>query len=1587
MTPSPELIAGRYRLLAGRPFSTGLLPARDEWLDRRVAVARVPRDPSRSSRSVLELASLPHPNLARVLDFAVEEEHLQVVAEPIPGEDLLGWIARGRRRARRVILGAACVLRALEHLHRHGYGACGLSPRAIRVGPGKIGRLPAVRVIPAALFSPDGLDTVPYRPPEALDGEAAPASDVYSLGAILLEALTGEAPRPPLLGQRLHPRSGPQGPEDPQYPAPLLELALEMVQPLPEHRPGAGEVLEALSGLEGASLRISRDELGDAYYPRAPHDPRWPSLDAAVEQVVTGLDDGGSRAFHVRGVARRALVDRACLEARFRGFSTAVVRSRDALRRLLDTLGSARAGQPTLVCLDIDDGDAMPWRELTQLRESVAQVPGLGLLWSGSVAPVAEVEGGWERLDAPAPSTAEVRDVVGTLLNAATAQPWLDQVHGAAGAEPGRVVDLVRAQIEAGLPDGLVVPTEPVALAAFRVARLADDQRALLATLAIAPVPVPGPVLAEVASGRIDHLDHLLDLGLVAATDRGLTTSSEVARCAAQELFGAALVETHNVYAGAWLRRGADAGVVGHHLVRAGELDRGARMLLAAEAPRMADLALVGLRLPLADEQARGLVAALARRLGAASLEQALELAERLERHSPEEGIPLRAELLLDAGRPQQALRVLEVVEEETAATRLVRARALVLLGEYQRAVGEVEAAHAAPVSDPALEVQLQNVLGLCSSFLGRNRPAMERLAAAEREARRLERPGLLARVLNSQAIVWQRLERVDRARRCYEECAALFRAAGDHRLAAAVTVNLGTLAQNEMKLAEALHHYRAAQGRRDPDLTGVWALANEANLLLTFGDVKAAWPRLERAHQLACEVGGRSLLGHVLLYQAEACCAEGRLEQAQDLIARARAQFTDDDSPGQRAADRLTVQLELLTGDVERARQAARRLQAWTEQPPVERLRSELLAARVALAGPAPDGDIVAGLRRAFEDAPDHPALALHRWERHALSCDALARQGEQQQAEAEAERFERSLARLRELIPPIFRVRFDRRWDVCLARRRVRRSLESAGGVPTESLTRLLGLIRELGESSSVEALYQSTATAAVDLCGADRAYLLLVRGPPPAAPSRPEAERSAPLPEIEIEVAASRAATGGIVRDAARRVDRALVLAALEEGGPRAVSLVAPLPRAICLPLGERRTADAPPAHPTRTTAPAAALYLELGVGRLDPPTTAIASALADQASVVLAAARRLDRLASEREGLARARDETEHENRRLAAKVAAQAQQLDELDSRVRTYDRELERRFQTTALVGRSAEMRALLSQLDRAADLALPLLIVGEPGTGKAEVAQVMHRMGRAGKPFVTMRCGAIPPGLQEAELLGYLPGALPGVRRGRAGCLDLAEDGTVLLEEVDRLAPALRAGLARALEQGIRRLGEQAPRPLRCRVVATSTGASLDPELDRLFQARVQVPPLRERVEDLPLLVARIVAGRRRVTQAALAALAEHDWRRGNLRELEQELQRSMARAVDDDVLDLHHLAPRVRGPVAAAQTGRTFYDAMRDHERRIIEQALTEAGHNVTLAARRLDISRVVLHRKMRALGVTRPSAGALATEGAPA
>jgi DNA-binding NtrC family response regulator len=301
------------------------------------------------------------------------------------------------------------------------------------------------------------------------------------------------------------------------------------------------------------------------------------------------------------------------------------------------------------------------------------------------------------------------------------------------------------------------------------------------------------------------------------------------------------------------------------------------------------------------------------------------------------------------------------------------------------------------------------------------------------------------------------------------------------------------------------------------------------------------------------------------------------------------------------------------------------------------------------------------------------------------------------------------------------------------------------------------------------------------------------------------------------------------------------------------------------------------------------------------------------------------------------------------------------------------------------LVGSSWSMRTVFALLERAARTHSTILIEGESGTGKEGAARAVHAASpRAERPFVVIDCGAIPADLLESELFGHERGAFTGATERRIGAFEAADGGTVFLDEIGELPAELQPKLLRVLEQReIRRLGGNATIKVDVRIVA-ATNRDLRAEVNagrfrpdvyfRLAVVKAVLPPLRSRLEDLPLLVDRIVATLDLPPAAAarlrepgfIAGLARHAWP-GNVRELRNHLERC---AVLGD-LD-------TSGDGRDAVEFRTYQEArdqvLAEFERRYAEQLLAYHRGNVSAAARASGIDRTYLHRLMRRHGLTR-------------
>ena len=309
------------------------------------------------------------------------------------------------------------------------------------------------------------------------------------------------------------------------------------------------------------------------------------------------------------------------------------------------------------------------------------------------------------------------------------------------------------------------------------------------------------------------------------------------------------------------------------------------------------------------------------------------------------------------------------------------------------------------------------------------------------------------------------------------------------------------------------------------------------------------------------------------------------------------------------------------------------------------------------------------------------------------------------------------------------------------------------------------------------------------------------------------------------------------------------------------------------------------------------------------------------------------------------------------------------------------------------IVGHSAALQQAVAVARKVARHPSTVLITGESGTGKELVAQLIHEAGpRATKPFVAVNCGAIPEQLLESELFGHSRGAFTGAVEDRRGLFEEADGGTLFLDEIGELPVALQVKLLRALqEEEVRAVGDNAPRRVDVRVIA-ATARDLETEVRagrfradlfyRVNVVRIQLPPLRERREDIPDLVQHFVAvyntklnlSIRGMSPAAMRLLMDYPWP-GNVRELENVVERAMVLA-DGAQVDAEHLPASVRHPASAVADDDDLDLSVKRRtealERTLIQRALRQTGGNRTRAARLLDLSHRALLYKIREYGL---------------
>ncbi len=398
-----------------------------------------------------------------------------------------------------------------------------------------------------------------------------------------------------------------------------------------------------------------------------------------------------------------------------------------------------------------------------------------------------------------------------------------------------------------------------------------------------------------------------------------------------------------------------------------------------------------------------------------------------------------------------------------------------------------------------------------------------------------------------------------------------------------------------------------------------------------------------------------------------------------------------------------------------------------------------------------------------------------------------------------------------------------------------------------------------------------------------------------------------------------------------------------------------------------------------------------------------------AFADQAAIAIENARLYRDNLQRRIALEEANRSIRVLNEQLEAKMHAQGKELAQVKEVLASSQRELAQSGYH-AMIGKSDAIRKVFRQLERLKDTEVTVLLQGESGTGKELVAHQIHVASpRKDKRFVSENCAAIAPSLLESELFGHVKGAFTGAAKDKKGLFETAHKGTLFLDEIGEMSLEMQAKLLRVLENGeLRPVGGTAPVTVDVRIIA-ATNRDLEKRVAegkfrqdlfyRLDVVRIDLPPLRQRKDDIPLLLEHFLkegAAKsglpvRRIAPGALRVLMDHPWP-GNVRELKSVAERLMLLAASEtveaaDAASVLGAAPA--GPAASARAWSASYKEARrqvldDFNRDYLTQALDRQGGNVSAAAREIGIERQYLHKIIKALGLAgHAPAGADAAE----
>jgi serine/threonine-protein kinase PknK len=1587
-----------------------------------------------------QLTELAHPSVVRVRDIGrAADGRLFLVTDLVAGAaiDSLATVLDETQRRRAFERAARDLADALAHLHGRGLIHGDVCPANVRFDDA--GR--AVLLDFGLAGRPRAGDgaargTLGYAAPEALTGVCTAAGDLFALGATLFETWTGATPFGrglPAVQRMLTGRAPPLSSVRGGLGEAWDRLVAQLLEPDPRGRPSSARTLlrDIFRATAGSDTPTEVD-LGVPYPEGDPLEGILVGRAAereALRSVMERLAEGSARRAVVTivgppGSGRRTLIEIAARDVAvaaaagllpdieiWRGDLESLERFCQARAPLAGDADEARVLQQRFATL----GEALESharaRPLCVLLTEGLTADAFASFWAGAppsgrvllVVPARAPQGRpfGEDIVLPPLTAADIGDLVTRALGdeapppaaladlveaarghaalaAALARRLVSELRAGGGAglsapeavrssfaTPGADLESVLSQSLAALAADARLAAVAVALAGGRGLALmalseTAGERAVASARAagwIRNAPTPADLEPPTEAHRRVALDALADPTLLGLARRAADAlrKDDPRRADVMAAIGLTTEAAHHLRGLAAQLVGSDPGRAALWLERAAALDPGT-LTVSDQLSLATGLGVLG-RYPAASA---ALDTAATRALTPA--DHAL-CAER------------RAWLLARTGDLPAAAAALTAaltsVGTDPAAVplRARLARLQVAGGRFRDALVTLEPLHAL-IAQPPLAIE---AAVLAHAYQGELTAAHDQLRtpAGERGvkgARRAYLEALLAQLAGDGAAA------TDHYRRAYELSANL----GEVHTLAAVALNLGALLAEQGLYGEALAATERAVrelGRLGATAELGTALVNAANLLLQLGDLGGARRALDRARVEARRQGAVLAEAMVSFVDGDLARREGQSAESAPFFRAAAARFLEV-GQRRRAGSALLTAAEAFVecGQAAEATRALAEALPLVEAPDDDREVTQAKA-RLTLSGADVAESPAALAARAEVQARQARARGLRpaAWRLAAASARLHDRAGATERARQIQAFARNTFQEIRMATPEHHRAGLDTdpdtHWLTALGTPAPGDTALAARAAEIEGrLRRLLRINKRLNSEPRLPRLLETIVDTVIELTDAERGFLLLEddAGALVVKVARNIDQKTLETTEFELSRSIARqAAAGGepiVTIDAAgdTRFREALSVSDLH------------LRSVLAVPLAIKGRA-------------VGTIYVDhrLRKGAFDQDDVKLVTDFAEQAAIAIENARLLTELR-------RRERQVEALNRRLEMELAARGEELSGMKVELRENREALAVRYDYHNIVGRTPRMLDLFRLLDRLTDTALPVVIQGESGTGKELVARAIHFNGpRRDRPFVSENCAAIPETLLESTLFGYVRGAFTGAERDTRGLYEIAHGGTLFLDEIGEMSPAMQGKLLRVLQQGeFRRVGSEHTRKVDVRIVAATNrdlarmveeGKFRQDLYFRLNVARIALPALRERREDIPLIVEHFLQRHAKesggtpkaLEPSALARMVAYRWP-GNVRELENEIMR--AHALSGERITAADLSPAV----AAAGDAGTLAPEDPDNlllkprverlERSLIREALGRCGNNQTKAADLLGLSRFGLQKKLK-------------------